>query len=108
MMHLPVMIKLRIFLGNSKIHYRYFIGSLIYLLSTRVDLILSVKKLAYVSSNPGKVHYDGLVNLLRYIRENKTLILKYYAKMKDSPLSDLLIQASINTDKQLMYFSDSS
>ena len=34
--------------------------------------------------------------------------LKYYADMKDSPLYDLLRQASIKTENQLMYFSDSS
>ena len=34
--------------------------------------------------------------------------LKYYSDMKYAPLSDLLIQASINTDNQLMALSDSS
>ena len=37
------------------IHYRYCIGSLIYLLSTRVDLSFAVHKLAKFSSNPDKV-----------------------------------------------------
>ena len=55
------------------IHYRACIGSLIYLLSTRVDLSFSVHKLAKFSENPDKVHFEGLVNLLRYIRDNKTL-----------------------------------
>ena len=44
------------------IHYGACIGSLIYLLSTRVDLSFSVHKLAKFSSNPGKVHFEGLVN----------------------------------------------
>ena len=39
------------------IHYRYFIVSLIYLLSTRVNLSFSVHKLAEFSSNPGKLHF---------------------------------------------------
>ena len=34
--------------------------------------------------------------------------LKYYAYVKDTPLSDLLRQTSIKTDNQLMDFSDSS
>ena len=34
--------------------------------------------------------------------------LKYYSDMKYAPLSDLLIQASINTDNQLMTLSDYS
>ena len=42
-----------------------------------------------------------------YIRENNNLGLKYYSKKEDAPLSDILRQASINTDKQLMMFSDS-
>ena len=90
------------------IHYRACIGSLIYLLSTILDLSFAVHKLAKVSSNPGKIHFKGLVHLLRYIRDNKTLGLKYYDDMKDAPLSDLFIKSSIHTGKQLMAFSDSS
>ena len=44
--------------------------------------------------------------MLGYIRENNTFGLKYYAEMKDTPFSDLLIQASMKTDNQLMDFSD--
>ena len=88
-----------------KIHYRACIGSLIYLLSTRVDLIFSVHKLAKFSSNPGRVHFEGLVHLLRYIRDNNILGLNYYADMEDEPLSDLLIKAHIKTENQLMVFS---
>ena len=72
------------------IHYRSCIVPLIYLLSTRVDSIFAVHKLGKISSNIGKVHFEGLLHLLSYIRENKTLGLKYYVDMKDAPLSDLL------------------
>ena len=41
------------------IHYRACIGSLIYLLSTRVDLSFAVHKLAKFLLNPGKVHFEG-------------------------------------------------
>ena len=71
-------------------------------------LSFAVHKLANFSSNPGKVNFEGLVHLLRYIRDNKTLGLKYYADMKDAPLSDLLRQAIIKTENQLVAFSDSS
>ena len=57
------------------IHYRACIGSLIYLLPTRVDLSLSVHKLAKFPANPGKLQFEGLVHILRYIRYNKTLSL---------------------------------
>ena len=90
------------------IHYRACIGSFIYLLSTRVDLSFSVHKLAKFSANPGKVHFEGLVNIFRYIRDNKTLGLKYYSDMNDAPVSDLLRQASIKNKNHLMYFSGSS
>ena len=46
--------------------------------------------------------------MLRYIRENKTLILTYYTDTKDATLFELLRQASIKTENQLMIFSDSS
>ena len=49
-----------------------------------------------------------MVNLLSYIRYNKTLGLNYFSDLKYAPLSDLLRQAIINTDNQLMEFSDSS
>ena len=50
------------------IHYRSCIGYLIYFLSTRVDLSFAVHKLEKFSDNSGKVHFEGLVHLLRYIR----------------------------------------
>ena len=65
------------------IHYRACIGYLIYLFSTRVELSFAVHKLAKFSANPGKVHFEGLVHLLRYIRDNKNLGLKYYTDLND-------------------------
>ena len=90
------------------IHYRACIGSFIDLLSTRVDLSFSVHKFAKFSENPGRVHFEGLVHLLRYIRDNNTLGLKYYADINDTPVYDLLRQASIKTDNHLMGFYYSS
>ena len=49
------------FTREFNIHYRACIGSLIYLLSTRVDLSFAVHKLANLSANPGKVHFEGLI-----------------------------------------------
>ena len=65
-------------------------------------------KLEKFSSNPSKVQFEELVHLLRYIRDNKTLGLKYYTDMNDAPVSDLLRQASIKNENHLMNFSDSS
>ena len=90
------------------IHYRPFIGSLIDLFSTRVDLSFAVHKLSKFSANPGKLQFEGLVHLLRYIRYNKTLGLKYYTDLNDAPVTDLLRKANIKTKNHLMAFSDSS
>ena len=48
-----------------KIKYRSFTGSLIDLLSTRVDLSFAVHKLANFSANSGKVYFKVLVHILR-------------------------------------------
>ena len=73
-----------------------------------MDLSFSVHKLAKFWSNPSKVKFEGLVHLLRHIRDNKTLGLNYYAYMNDAPVSNLSRKASIKTENQLMDFSDSS
>ena len=86
------------------IHYRSCIVSLIDLLSTRVDLSFAVHKLAKFSENSGKVHFERLVYILRYIRYNKTLVLEYYADMNDAPVTDLLRQDSTKTENHLIYF----
>ena len=62
-----------------------------------MDLSFEVHKLSRVSANPGKVNFEGLVHLLRYIRYNKIFELKYYADMSDAPVSNLLRKASIKT-----------
>ena len=65
-------------------------------------------KLSEFSASPGKIHFEVLVHLLRFIVQNKTLVLKYYADINDKPVYDLLRQAGIKTDNQFIDFSDSS
>ena len=62
----------------------------------------------FVSSNTGKVHFQGLVHFLRYIRDNKNLGLVYYSKIEDAPIYNLFRQAIIKNENQLMVFYDSS
>ena len=69
-----------------------------------MDLSFAVHKLAKFSSNPERVHFDVLVHLLSSIRDNQNLVLKYYAGMKDAPLSDMQIKSSVNTKNQFMAF----
>ena len=73
-----------------------------------MDLSFAVHKLAKFSANPGKVNFELLIHLLRYIRDNKTLGLKYYADLNDAPVTDLLRQANSKTKNHLMAFSDYS
>ena len=65
-------------------------------------------KLESFSAIPGNGHFELLVHLLRYIRDNKTLGLKYYANMNDAPVSDMLRQPITKYENHLMAFSDSS
>ena len=90
------------------IHHIACIGSLIYLLSTIVDLSFAVHKLAKFLINPGKLHLEKLIYPLRYIGYNKTFVLNHYADMTDVPLSDLLRQAINKTENNLMDVSDYS
>ena len=101
-------VQLERFTRGLNINYRDCIGTLIYLSSKRVYLSFTVHKLAKFSSNQGKVYFEGLVHLLRYIRDNKDLVLKYYDDMKYAPLYYLLRQANIKTENQFIVFSDSS
>ena len=55
-----------------------------------MDLSFAVHKLAKFSENSGRVHFEGLVYLLRYIRDNKTSGLKYYADLNDAPVTDVV------------------
>ena len=48
-----------------------------------------------------------MVHLLGYIRDNKTLVLKYYANINYATVSDLLRQDSIKTENHFMDFSES-
>ena len=73
-----------------------------------MDFSFAVHKLAKFSSNTGKVQFEGLIHLLRYMRDNETFGLNYYADMKYEPLSELLRQASINNENPLMYLYDYS
>ena len=62
-----------------------------------MDLSFAVHKLAEFSENPGKVHFEGLVHIFRYIWGNNTLGLKYYANRNDALVSEILRQPSIET-----------
>jgi hypothetical protein len=49
------------------------IGSLIYLGMTRCDIVYAVNKLAKFTRQPGQNHFEGLLHVLRYLRDNARL-----------------------------------
>ena len=55
-------------------------------------------KVGIFTSNPGKLHFEGLVHLLRYIRDNKNFVLRPNSNIEDAPIYDILINAIINTN----------
>ena len=59
--------------------------------------MFEIQNLEKFSSNPGKLHFEGLVQLLIYIRDSKNLGLRYYDKIEDPNISDLLRHTSIKT-----------
>jgi hypothetical protein len=62
------------------------IGSLIYLSMTHTDIIYAVNKLAKFTRKPGKVHFAGLLHLLRYLRDNSSYGVRFYSNLSE-PLS---------------------
>jgi len=52
------------------IDYASCVGSLIYLGMTRVDILYAVNKLAKFTHKPGKVHFEAMIHLLRYLRDH--------------------------------------
>jgi hypothetical protein len=46
------------------------VGSLIYLGMTQTDILFAVNKLAKYTRKPGKAHFEAIIQLLRYLRDN--------------------------------------
>jgi hypothetical protein len=71
------------------------IGSLIYLSMTRTDIIYAVKKLAKFTCKPGKVHFEALLHLLRYLRDNSLYGVRFYSNLFDAPIYQMLLSQNI-------------
>ena len=53
----------------SQVEYSRVIGSLMYLMScTRPDIAYAVNKLSRYTSNPGAMHWQGIMRVLKYLR----------------------------------------
>jgi len=91
-----------------KLDYASCIGSLIYVSQARTDILFAVNKLARYMRKPGKVHYDALVHLLRFLRDNNNYGVRFFADYTTSPLFQHLQTHGMPTDQQLIVMSDSS
>ncbi|MGH7973945.1 MAG: reverse transcriptase domain-containing protein [bacterium] len=88
--------------------YRSCTGALIYLNFTRPDIVFAVMKLVKFSNNPGKSHFEALIHLLGYIRDNASLGLRFYSNLEEAPVTKLLKEHNITPRRALFSFSDSS
>ena len=62
----------------SQLEYSRIIGSLMYLMNcTRPDIAYAVSKLSRFTHNPDKVHWQALIQVLRYLRYSKSYRLNY-------------------------------
>jgi hypothetical protein len=84
------------------------VGSLIYLGMTRCDIVYSVNKLAKFTRLPGGVHFDVLLHLLRYLRDNALLGIHFYSDLFQAPLIKMLESQEIQHHHAFFGFSDSS
>jgi hypothetical protein len=84
------------------------VGSLIYLGMTRCDIVYAVNKLAKFTRLPGRVHFDVLLHLLRYLRNNTLLGIRFYSDLFRAPLIKMLETQEIQQHHTLFGFSDSS
>jgi hypothetical protein len=84
------------------------VGALIYLTMTRTDILHAVNKLAKFTRKPGRSHFEVMVHILRYLRDNTYLGMRYYSNIANAPLTQMLISQSIQSNHFLFGFSDSS
>ena len=84
------------------------VSSLLYVaLNTRSDILWIVNKLAKSCTSPGMKDFDALMHLFGYLRRYPDLAIKYYAKVEDSPIHDILIRNKL-TNTEIVGFTDSS
>jgi hypothetical protein len=84
------------------------VGALLYLSYTRPDITYAVVKFAKYTRRPGVVHMEALLHLLRYLRDNMYLGLKFYSDITMSPITRLLSSNGNSLDNPLCTFTDSS
>jgi hypothetical protein len=96
--------------AEYNIDFSSCIGSLIYLEQTRTDILFAVNKLAKFTRCPGVKHMEALVHLLRYLRDNTNLGVRFYSDISRSPVYQMLTTRTklVMGEAKLFTFSDSS
>ena len=94
--------------SEYRLDYPAVIGSLIYLMNTRPDIIFAVTKLAKFMRYPGRDHFVAVIHLLQYLKNNSHYGLKYYRNPDDSPVYDALKQVGVDPIHTLFGMHDSS
>jgi hypothetical protein len=75
---------------------------------TRTDIIFAVNKLAKYTRKPGKVHFEALTHLLRYLRDNSLHGVRFYSAIGESPIYNMLLAQKIDEQHLLFGFTESS
>ena len=91
-----------------RIEYPAVIGSLIYLLNTRPDLMFAVTKLAKFMRMPGRFHFQAVIHVLKYLRDNSSLGIKYYHNITSAPVHKILLETGMPVIHDLVGMHDSS
>ena len=69
-------------------NYKSFVGMLLYIaITARPDLAPSVSAAARFSQNPGRLHWDAVLRILRYLQGTRNLKLKLGGKLDTLSLS---------------------
>ena len=78
-------------------------------LNTRSDILWIVNtKLAKSCTNPGMKDFNALMHLFGYLRRYPDLAIKYYTKLEDSPIHDILIRNKLKNTAEIVGFTDLS
>jgi hypothetical protein len=75
---------------------------------THCNIVYAVNKLAKFTRKPGIKHSEALLHLLRYLRDNPLLGIKFYSDCSRSPLIVMVQSQEIKQNKPFFGFSDSS
>jgi hypothetical protein len=75
---------------------------------TRCDIVYAVNKLAKFTRQPGRNHFEALLYLLRYLRDNALLGIKFYSNLSRAPLVAMLKSQEIEQTQAFFGFSDFS